>query len=193
MDMLWLYYIFVPLRGKGNLGSHTQNKMLVPFRVFFRKIRQASRPLLDVSPSQGSSVNSLFWTAEFTIVKLTYCSRWCPGCVCYWVPLCLHGAPSRSHLQERLSTCDSSRCGRSCEILLLLSCVKIRCCSLLCKHGSIIIVVGIAPARQCIMTISKGWWMINLRIWDFARWWVSPVCCYLDMVVRGGGGGRGQV
>ena len=41
-----LCFILVPLRGKINLRPRPQNKILVPFRGHFKKIRQAPPSLL---------------------------------------------------------------------------------------------------------------------------------------------------
>ena len=45
-----LCFIVVPLRGKINFGPHPQNKIMVPFRGHFKKIRRAPPSLLCGSP-----------------------------------------------------------------------------------------------------------------------------------------------
>ena len=48
-----LYFILVSLRGKINLGERPQNKILVPFKGGFQKIRRAPPSLLYGSHPRG--------------------------------------------------------------------------------------------------------------------------------------------
>ena len=48
-----LCFILIPLRGKINLGPRPQNKILVPFKGHFKKIRQAPRHFYMGVPPPG--------------------------------------------------------------------------------------------------------------------------------------------
>ena len=51
-----LCFILIPLRVKINLGPRPQNKILVPFRGHFQKIRRAPPSLLYGSPPPGAVI-----------------------------------------------------------------------------------------------------------------------------------------
>ena len=53
LNMTCYVFILVPLRGEINSGPRPQNKILVPFRGHFQKIRQAPPSLLCGSPPPG--------------------------------------------------------------------------------------------------------------------------------------------